>query len=85
MKKFILKFPTSKRSKLLGELMLSTGRLTIELADRFYKDENGIYTKEGILMLQDASSLMNQGARKCGFRNLAEMHEYLEAHKEEKQ
>lgn len=76
MRKIILRFPTSDQDKMVGGLMLDAAEMTIKLADKFCRNENGTYNEDGILMVQKATNLMNRAAKALGFRNVEDLIEY---------
>lgn len=79
MKKFVFRFPTTKKSKEVGWRLLQSGITCIE-ASETCKDEKGKYTIEGVKLLQKGFRLWNQAANRLGFRNLADMEKYREIH-----
>ena len=79
MKKFIFKFPTTKKSKVIGASLLKSAIICVETADEFGKvDET--YTEQGRVLLQKGFDLWNRAANKFGFRNAVEMEEYRQRH-----
>lgn len=79
MKKFIFRFPTTKKNKAIGAALLESARICMETAEKFGK-VNGSYTEYGVSLIQSSCDLWNRAARRFGFRNLADMEEYRQRH-----
>lgn len=80
MKNFIFRFPTSKKSKWVGGMLKDVSEQTALTADKFFKNQDGTYTKTGEDMLKTSKHLAEKAAHKFGFRNLADMEEYIKRH-----
>ena len=74
MKKIIFRFPTTKKSRIIGASLLESAMILMETAEHCKVD--GEYTEEGVLLVQKSCDLWNKAAKRFGFRNLADMEEY---------
>ena len=79
MKKFIFKFPTTKKDKEIGASLLKSAMTCIETAHEFGMVD-GIYTEQGVILMQKGFDLWDRAAKKFGFLSMADMEEYRQLH-----
>lgn len=79
-KKFIFRFPATKRNRYIGSLLIESAQNNMDTANRFCKNEDGTYTEQGSMLVQSANTLMNCAAEHLGFKDATEMIEYKERH-----
>lgn len=80
MKKIIFRFPTTKRSKVIGGMFMDIALETVKTAEKFGRNEDGTYTDFGWEMIEQATDLANKAARRFGFLSYSDMNEYKNRH-----
>lgn len=81
MKKIIFRRPfvTKKDRAIARDLLLSSETL-MDAAEKEVSANNGDVTLNTTVLIQKACDLMNQAAKRLGFRNSYDMYKYKEKH-----
>lgn len=80
MKKIIFRFPTTKQDKIIGENMLNTVQMNLNLANTWCRNGDGTYTILGCELIENAYHTYKLAAKRLGFRNVSDMEEYRMRH-----
>lgn len=75
MNKIIFRFPTSKRRKMEGLILIETALRLCMSASKIH-EQTGVVTEEEMKLLTKAMEISNKASRKFGFRNFYEMDEF---------
>lgn len=78
--KFILRLPVSENSKRIGQTYLHSAEELVKVADKHWKDADGVYTQEGVNLIIRSCSIKSLAAKYFGFSNVEEMNDYIKIH-----